>query len=399
MNINKLQYYLEQYKLNFNSINTLELYKWKAVKQFQENWDLNHSNFHEMFMNSIDQTGNLLKSGNFYASRMIEQYSNEEPETTKKIFTKLFNEDTDLIQRITLFKEEIDKLNERFKGEKSYHKDRATLVYLTLKFPERYYFYKYKMFKELSIKLELDYKPIKGRIENVLQYNTYCKTIKNYITKDQEILKLHKNRINEDCYFDESYNLLTQDIIYAITFHLNDSKFKTGEEPKPTIKEVEEVNQGIYQNQILKIKLRGRTVNFEHLDREKKRIGLLGEKLILKHEFEKASKSGIKDYKKKIEHSSINQGDGLGYDIKSIDSNGDEIYIEVKTTRQNIQTPFFITRNELECSILYSSKFYLYRVYNFDEKQNTGSILKLKGDMSYLCNDPQNFKIKLKKSR
>lgn len=45
--------------------------------------------------------------------------------------------------------------------------------------------------------------------------------------------------------------------------------------------------------------------------------------------------------KKVAEHVAITQGDGLGYDIKSYDENGNEIYIEVKTTTQNFGTSFY----------------------------------------------------------
>lgn len=41
-----------------------ENYKWKAVKQFQDNWDVNASDFPEMLSRSLEKTSNLLASAN-----------------------------------------------------------------------------------------------------------------------------------------------------------------------------------------------------------------------------------------------------------------------------------------------------------------------------------------------
>mgnify|MGYP001234218099 CR=1 FL=1 len=46
-----------------------------------------------------------------------------------------------------------------------------------------------------------------------------CSIVRDELVKDQRLLKLHKNRIDEDCYYDNNYNLLTQDFIYAATYH------------------------------------------------------------------------------------------------------------------------------------------------------------------------------------
>jgi hypothetical protein len=58
-------------------------------------------------------------------------------------------------------------------------------------------------------------------------------------------------------------------------------------------------------------------------------------------------------------------GDGLGYDIVSFDEDGNELYVKVKTTNAGIQTPFFITANELAVSKLKGSAYRLYRVFDF----------------------------------
>lgn len=59
------------------------------------------------------------------------------------------------------------------------------------------------------------------------------------------------------------------------------------------------------------------------------------------------------------EHSSKTEGYGLGCDILSFDENGREKYIEVQTTKGGLESPFFITANELKRSIKDGGQFVL----------------------------------------
>jgi len=86
----------------------------------------------------------------------------------------------------------------------------------------------------------------------------------------------------------------------------------------------------------------------------------------------------------------------LGYDILSFDENGKEIFIEVKATKGSKENPFYITNSELLFSHLNKDKFYLYRLYNYDEENNLFEIEKIKGDLTHLCDQPISFKIHLK---
>lgn len=124
-------------------------------------------------------------------------------------------------------------------------------------------------------------------------------------------------------------------------------------------------------------------------DKEKARIGALGELLILQYEQERLKSLGVN---KEPEHKSKSEGDGLGYDILSYDEKGKEIFIEVKTTSSGANTPFYITRNELEKSKQANDKYFLYRLYDFDESNNKAKYYKQKGDLTELCMNPILYK-------
>ena len=89
--------------------------------------------------------------------------------------------------------------------------------------------------------------------------------------------------------------------------------------------------------------------------------------------------------------------DGAGFDVKSVDENGNEIYIEVKTTVGDLNTPLFIKRQELERSILEKGKYFLYRLYNFDTRKNKADLVIVNGELSMFCNFPWTYKTSIKK--
>ena len=98
----------------------------------------------------------------------------------------------------------------------------------------------------------------------------------------------------------------------------------------------------------------------------RKIIGDKGEIFVLEYEKNKLIKLGRDDLANQVEHVSEIQGDGTGYDIRSFDEAGDEIYIEVKTTTAPRNKPFNISWVEIERSKIEANKYYLYRIYNFD---------------------------------
>ena len=75
---------------------------------------------------------------------------------------------------------------------------------------------------------------------------------------------------------------------------------------------------------------KGRKIDFNKKNKNRKIIGDKREFFVLEHEKDKLIKIGREDLANHIEHISKTQGDGNGYDIKSYDKDGNEIFIEVK---------------------------------------------------------------------
>ncbi|MEJ5144680.1 DUF3883 domain-containing protein [Sphingobacterium sp. MYb388] len=395
MNKQILTHYIEEYKLNFDRVNQEEIYKWKAVKCYQDNWDIEADNFYEMLLASLSKTKNLLNSGQYFPLRMLLQYAEQRPTVLRQLFKDLYNEEEDLFERIQNFQTGINLINiELFENKKSYQDQRAIIVYLVLRFPERYFFYKFDMFKKFSDKLSLIYKPVKGHLENIGHFNSQCELIRFELSLDQEILKLHKNRITADCYYDESLNILTQDFIYAVARHLD--RVVLVEKPTP----IETTETNILSTDLTnsgdQISFRGKTVNFIQNEIENKRLGDIGELWVMRYEIEKLKNANKHNLIKQIKHTSKDEGDGTGFDIQSFDINGNRIFIEVKTTKGRQNSTFFITRNELERSKIEKDNYYLYRLYNYNEQKGTADLLIIQGELTNICNFPTIYKINLK---
>ena len=90
-----------------------------------------------------------------------------------------------------------------------------------------------------------------------------------------------------------------------------------------------------------------------------------GQEFVVEFEHRRLHERGQKALADRVDHVAATQGDGLGYDVRSFDETGSERFIEVKTTAWGKQTPFFISRNELEFSKAFPEQFHLYRVFEF----------------------------------
>lgn len=105
----------------------------------------------------------------------------------------------------------------------------------------------------------------------------------------------------------------------------------------------------------------------DYLEREAKNasLGLAGEEFVLQYEYSRLRNCGQKKLAEKLDHVSKSKGDGLGYDILSFEPNGQERFIEVKTTAFGKETPFYISRGEVAFAQENQDQYHLYRLFDF----------------------------------
>jgi hypothetical protein len=112
----------------------------------------------------------------------------------------------------------------------------------------------------------------------------------------------------------------------------------------------------------------GRKYDVAERDARNRALGKAGEELVLRHEQETLTRAGRGDLTEKVRWTSVQDGDGFGYDIASYDSDGQPRLIEVKTTNGWERTPFHITRNELAVAEQSRDEWHLMRLWNFARK-------------------------------
>lgn len=96
-----------------------------------------------------------------------------------------------------------------------------------------------------------------------------------------------------------------------------------------------------------------------------KQLGDAGEEWVLDLEREQLQRLGRTDLAEVVRWVARDDGDGAGYDIRSFRPDGSDRLIEVKTTNLGPQTPFYITRWEIETSRRHAPAYSLYRVHGF----------------------------------
>lgn len=107
-----------------------------------------------------------------------------------------------------------------------------------------------------------------------------------------------------------------------------------------------------------------RHVDFDRVGVESKAIGNLGEEFVVDFERGSLEDAGRSDLAEKVQRVSETLGDGAGYDVLSYSIDGEERFIEVKTTTGGKRTPFFVTLNEVEFSETHADRYRLYRIFS-----------------------------------
>ena len=88
-------------------------------------------------------------------------------------------------------------------------------IYLWLKYPEKYFIYKFYECKHFAEELNNDFIPKKGLAEkNVAGCFDFYRKLTDLVKEDKEMTDMFKNALTPECYPDENYNTLIADIVF-----------------------------------------------------------------------------------------------------------------------------------------------------------------------------------------
>ncbi len=217
----RLKNVLAQYKQSFVSTQWgNEKYKWEAVKWFQDNWDVNAQNFPEMLNRSLDKTFNLLASNNNFPKGMIVGFAKAAPEEVRAMFIALFDESKDVFERMNAFKLQSSILLEKYGNgaAQHYQYENAISTYLWLRYPDKYYIYKFGEVKTVASELESDYRFKKGAYaDNIRNFLKLYDEISVVLKEDTELVNLFQSQLTDTCYPDPELKTLTIDVGFYIS--------------------------------------------------------------------------------------------------------------------------------------------------------------------------------------
>lgn len=217
----RLKEVLVQYKQSFVSKQWGdEKYKWEAVKWFQDNWDVNAPDFEEMLNRSLAKTFNLLASANNFPKGMIVEFAKSAPEEVRAMFIALYDESKDIWERINAFKTQASVLLEKYGNgaAQHYQHENPITTYLWLRYPDKYYIYKFGEVKSVASELKSNFRFKKGAYaDNIRNFLRLYDEISEALKEDAELVNLFQSQLTDNCYSDPELKTLTIDVGFYIS--------------------------------------------------------------------------------------------------------------------------------------------------------------------------------------
>lgn len=213
-----------------------EEFKWRGIKTFQDNWDIEAEDLSDMIKRSLNGVSHMMVSQARFPEGMIEGFAEQEPDTVRAMFKDLFDESKDIVERFHSFKQKSADLLERVgNGAKNHFQDERTIaLYLWLRYPDKYYVYQYTQARNLSIALGSDHRIIKGRLDsNIREWLALYNEVTELMKQKPEVRNWETQGMTAVHYPDPEYRMLATDLAYCYTERiLKEQKAEQEWEPK-----------------------------------------------------------------------------------------------------------------------------------------------------------------------
>ena len=206
---------IEKYKDLISADNNKgEVYKWECAKQFQDNFDIEASDFEAMLKNAIKGRSNLMFQN---SSGFILKAAKFFPEEVRKMFQLLYFEQNELPSRLDEFQTSaqslLPKVAEKYGKPLNHQQDeRAISFYLSMRFPDKYPLYKDDIYRLLvDIFPNAEYK---NAGKKYIHFIELSKEVIPVIIEDPTLSDLSRQTLNDKCYSGNQTQLIFQDILW-----------------------------------------------------------------------------------------------------------------------------------------------------------------------------------------
>ena len=234
---------LDQYEDGLVSQRDEEVYKWKALKHFNDHWDIDAQDFHGMLCESLSMAENLLTSSMYFARGMIEILAENDPEAVRGSFKLLFDNSIALDRRMESFSDDMDiqlaalnavRQENGVRAAKNHYQDaHAMSVYLTLHQDDEHYIYKYRPYESFAARVGAE--TPKDKYEKVESFEALCTVILDYLlSRRKDLVRRSDELLPEELRdADSSHHMLAQDIVFYASWGVARSwAYAPGEQAK-----------------------------------------------------------------------------------------------------------------------------------------------------------------------
>jgi len=228
MNLNNLHELINRYEENFYMVNNddhNEIFKWKAIKRFQDVWfskDAATMNFAELFNKAKSEFSVLVDNKMVSPANGVVKIAEKKPDEVKKLFTDvLFVDDGGNLNtrqnHIDEFLVGMEKLRgQTFPNSWKYKQDRhSASCYLVMVKPEENFIYKYKPVETFARYVEFGKNIGSGETFKLEHYYELGEIVVNALKEHSTLLEKHFALIDDEHYRDKSLHTLAFDIIYC----------------------------------------------------------------------------------------------------------------------------------------------------------------------------------------
>ena len=200
----------ESLKTSLAEGHQFQLIKWRAVKQFQDHWDMANPDFSAMFNRAVNEElfSTICNDRAKHAIPIMKKFIEKHPAKVKQMFHDLFYDRVAIDSRFEFFNLDCDEILKEMQHEVGFHYNnhfnddfRVISVYLVLKYPNKYSFYQYDTYAQFlsAVKAKGDPEP--------RDYDRYFKlhqTIFKMISKDEDLMETLNSQLDDDCYDGEN---------------------------------------------------------------------------------------------------------------------------------------------------------------------------------------------------
>jgi len=231
MQLKQIQHYTDLYKDYLEQEDgDKRIYVWESQRIFQENWDLEASDFEKMYDQSLQnsKTRRLWNRESYEPKKAMLRFIRMQADFVQFIFRDLFHEEKSVggrADRFVFYCNELSdayiQANPKSRDNQHYHEDNYQMIslYLAFRFPKLYVPYRAERFRKF---LDLVGSQDIPKSNDLERFFKVMRTINGMLIKEEELVERHQKRLDENVHYMEETLLLGYDFYLFCTDSKND---------------------------------------------------------------------------------------------------------------------------------------------------------------------------------